>query len=120
MEPSATLTDRPAGTRIPVFTVGQIVQRIRGAIEQQFPAAVWVEGELSNCSYAASGHIYFTLVDDQVTDRLGQPIVLPCAFFRGANQHLKVRLEDGMQFHAHRVGADAGDAIYVAPPIMPP
>ena len=79
------------------LTVGEVVSRIRGLIEQAFPAPVWVEGELSNCSFPASGHIYFSLVDERATDRLGQRLVLPCAFFRNANQHLKFTLENGMK-----------------------
>jgi exodeoxyribonuclease VII large subunit len=79
------------------LTVGEVVLRIRGAIERQFPSPVWIEGELSNCSYPASGHIYFSLVDVQATDRFGQRLVLPCAFYRGANQHVKFRLTDGLK-----------------------
>ena len=79
------------------FTVGEIVTRIRALMEQQFPEAVWVEGELSNCSYPASGHIYFSLVDEKTTDRFGQRLVLPCAFYRGFNQHLKFKLTDGLK-----------------------
>jgi len=94
-----TLTaDTPAVTAPPkAFTVAQVVARLRGLIEREFPAALWVEGELSNCSYAASGHIYFSLVDEQATDRFGQRLVLPCAFFRNANQGLKFTLTDGLK-----------------------
>jgi len=79
------------------FTVAEVVLRIRGIIEQQFPSPIWVEGELSNCSYPASGHIYFSLVDGATTDRFGQRLVLPCAFYRGANQHVKFKLTDGLK-----------------------
>ena len=80
-----------------VLTVAEVVSRIRALIEREFPASLWVEGELSNCSYAASGHIYFSLVDERTMDRLGQRLVLPCAFFRNANQHLKFTLTDGLK-----------------------
>lgn len=79
------------------FTVAQIVLHIKALIERQFPAAIWVEGEVSNCTYAASGHIYLSLVDEQATDRFGQRLVLPCAFFRNANQSLKFKLTDGLK-----------------------
>ena len=79
------------------LTVAQVVARIRALIEREFPLPVWVEGELSNCTYHTSGHIYFSLVDEQVTDRFGQRLVLPCAFFRNANQHLKFKLTDGLK-----------------------
>lgn len=90
-------TGHPSATTPKALTVAQVVSRIRGAIEAGFPSPIWVEGELSNCSFPSSGHIYFTLVDEQVTDRSNQRLVLPCAFFRGANQHLRFKLEDGMK-----------------------
>ncbi len=91
-------TDAPhTQTTAKALTVAEVISRIRGLIERQFPSAIWVEGELSNCSYPASGHIYFSLVDDTVMDRFGQRIVLPCAFFRGANQRLTFKLADGLK-----------------------
>jgi exodeoxyribonuclease VII large subunit len=44
------------------WTVSQLTERIRGALEPPF-FDVWVEGEVSNLSFAASGHWYFTLKD---------------------------------------------------------
>ncbi len=79
------------------LSVADVVSRIKALIEQQFPSPVWVEGELSNCSYPASGHIYFSLVDERVTDRFGQRLVLPCAFYKGVNQNLKFKLVDGLK-----------------------
>ena len=91
-------TDSPRLQTAPkALSVGQVVSQIRALIERQFPAPLWVEGELSNCSYPSSGHIYFSLVDEQATDRFGQRLVLPCAFYRGANQHLKFTLTDGLK-----------------------
>ena len=85
---------RPASAPL---TVGEVVSRIRGLIERQFPSPIWVEGELSNCTYHQSGHIYFNLKDEHATDRWGQPIILPCAFFRNANKHVKFKLVDGLK-----------------------
>lgn len=79
------------------ITVAQVVRRIRDLIEGQFPTPIWIEGEVSNCTYASSGHIYLSLVDEKVTDRFGQRLVLPCAFFKNANASMKFRLEDGMK-----------------------
>ena len=87
----------PASLPAKALTVADIVTRLRELIERQFPAPVWVEGELSNCSYPSSGHIYFSLVDERVTDRFGQRLVLPCAFYRGAKQHVKFKLTDGLK-----------------------
>ena len=86
------LAARPAA-----LTVAQVVGQIRALIEQRFPSPLWIQGELSNCTYAASGHIYFSLVDETATDRFNQRLVLPCAFFKGANQHLKFKLTDGLK-----------------------
>lgn len=101
MEPSVTTTaidaTPPRVTPPKALTVAEVVLRVREIIEQRFPQPLWVEGELSNCSYPASGHIYFTLVDERATDRFGQRLVLPCAFFKGANRHLTYKLEDGMK-----------------------
>lgn len=96
-EPGTPLEAASLRTTPQALTVGEVVARIRALIERQFPSALWVEGELSNCSYPASGHIYFSLVDERVTDRFGQRVVLPCAFYRGANQHLKFKLTDGLK-----------------------
>ncbi len=79
------------------FTVAEVIGRIRRFIEAQFPAPIWIEGELSNCSFPASGHIYFDLKDEHATDRRGQPLMLPCAFFRGANASLKFKLTNGLK-----------------------
>src|SRR3989338_7398940 len=96
--PAAATDASPVSLHAPkALTVGEVVARLRTLIEQQFPEAIWVEWELSNCSFPASGHIYFSLVDDQATDRFGQRLVLPCAFFKGANQALKFALEDGQK-----------------------
>lgn len=102
MEPSvapATEPTSPPRFRLEVkaLSVAQVVSHIKALIERQFPSAIWVEGELSNCSFPSSGHIYFSLVDDAMTDRFGQRLVLPCAFYRGVNQHLKFKLADGLK-----------------------
>lgn len=97
LSPAETI-DAPAISSTPkALTVGEVVGRIRSLIKQAFPQPVWVEGQVSNCTYHSSGHIYFSLVDEQATDRLGQRLVLPCAFFRAANAQLKFRLEDGLK-----------------------
>ena len=95
----AQAATNPLTTQTPpkALTVGEVVLHIRSLIEQCFPLPLWIEGELSNCSYAASGHIYFSLVDEKQTDRFGQRLVLPGAFFRNANQHLKFKLTDGLK-----------------------
>jgi exodeoxyribonuclease VII large subunit len=48
---------------------------------------IYVKGEVSNCKYHTSGHIYFTL-----KDQLGQ---LACVMFAGQRRGLTFRLEEG-------------------------
>ncbi len=52
-------------------------------------ADVRVEGEVSNCRPAPSGHVYFTLKDGEAQ--------LPVVFFRRQAMLLRFRLEDGLQ-----------------------
>lgn len=75
-------------TRRRIYTVSQLTREIKTLLEGALPD-VWVEGEISNCKQAASGHIYFSLKDAQSQ--------LTCAFFKGANQGLKFTLADGQQ-----------------------
>ena len=51
--------------------------------------AVLVKGEVSNCKYHSSGHIYFTLKDLKGT--------MNCVMFAGNRQGLKFRLMEGQQ-----------------------
>jgi exodeoxyribonuclease VII large subunit len=71
-----------------VFTVSELTARIKGALEEAFPA-VWVEGEVSNLRTPSSGHAYFTLKDDVAQ--------LRCVLFRGRGRRVRFELEDGLQ-----------------------
>ena len=47
-----------------VYSVGQVNQYIKNMFAQDFLLErILVRGEVSNCKYHASGHIYFTLKD---------------------------------------------------------
>jgi exodeoxyribonuclease VII large subunit len=70
-----------------VWTVSEINERIAGLIEGSFPD-VWIEGEVSNCRPAQSGHIYFTLKDARSQIR--------CVCFRDQARLLKCKPEDGL------------------------
>ena len=49
-----------------VHSVSEITNLLKKLIEQHPPFKnVWVQGQVSNCSHAGSGHIYFTLKDEQ-------------------------------------------------------
>ena len=47
-----------------VYTVTQLTTRIRATMENAFPE-VWVEGEVSNLRIPSSGHVYFSLNDQE-------------------------------------------------------
>jgi exodeoxyribonuclease VII large subunit len=91
-----TVAEPPVQARA-ALTVGAVIARLRGSLEREFPDPIWVEGELSNCSFPSSGHIYFSLKDEREMDGRGQPIILPCTFFRHANQFVRFKLEDGLK-----------------------
>ncbi|MBZ5552189.1 MAG: exodeoxyribonuclease VII large subunit [Acidobacteriia bacterium] len=74
-----------------VFTVSEITGRIKGLLEAEF-ASVWVEGEISNFTRAASGHLYFTIKDDTAQ--------LRCVCFRTHARGIRFRLEDGLKIVA--------------------
>lgn len=51
--------------------------------------AIFVRGEVSNCKYHSSGHIYFTLKDDKGT--------VSCVMFAGNRNRLDFKLAEGQQ-----------------------
>lgn len=71
-----------------IYTVSSLTGRIKSLIENSFPP-VWVEGELSNFVSHGSGHMYFSLKDENAQ--------LRCAFFRQYNSSLAFAPGDGMQ-----------------------
>jgi exodeoxyribonuclease VII large subunit len=71
----------------PVFTVAELTARIKGQLEEGFPA-VWVEGEISNLRLPASGHAYFTLKDAEAQ--------LRCVLFRNRFRRVRFDPEDGV------------------------
>jgi exodeoxyribonuclease VII large subunit len=54
-----------APVRVPVrpmlYTVRELINELRQHIEGAYAGLINVEGEVSNCRPAASGHLYFTL-----------------------------------------------------------
>ncbi len=57
-----------------ILTVRALTEHLRRSLEGRFPF-VWVRGEVSNLSRPGSGHIYFSLKD--------QDAQLQCVWFRG-------------------------------------
>jgi exodeoxyribonuclease VII large subunit len=71
-----------------VWTVSELTARIRDLLAKNF-TGITVQGEISNCREAQSGHFYFTLKDDRAQVR--------CVFFKQAQRGIKFRPEDGLQ-----------------------
>jgi exodeoxyribonuclease VII large subunit len=70
------------------WTVSELTGKIRDLLAKNF-TDITVQGEISNCREAQSGHIYFTLKDDRAQVR--------CVFFKQQQRGIKFRPEDGLQ-----------------------
>lgn len=71
-----------------IFSVGQINRYVKNMFTQDFILQkIYVKGEVSNCKYHASGHIYFSLKDETG--------VLSCVMFAGHRRGLAFRMKDG-------------------------
>jgi exodeoxyribonuclease VII large subunit len=72
----------------PIHSVTDITRAMRETLEADFDD-LWVEGELSNFTRAASGHCYFSLKDDDAQIR--------CVMWRHRTKHVYFEPDDGMQ-----------------------
>lgn len=73
-----------------IYSVSYVNQYIKNMFSEEYALSViFVKGEVSNCKYHSSGHIYFTL-----KDRGSQ---LTCVMFRGDRKGLPFLMEDGME-----------------------
>ena len=89
-----------------VYTVGQINSYIKMMFSQDFLLnRVSVKGEISNCKYHGSGHIYFSLKDETGA--------ISCVMFAGSRKNLSFRLENGQRVvAAGSVGVYERDGTY--------
>ncbi|MCR9292581.1 MAG: exodeoxyribonuclease VII large subunit [bacterium] len=69
------------------LSISQLNWYIKNLLEQSVPK-VWVEGEISDLSRPSSGHLYFTLKDDQSQVR--------GVIWRSTAARMKFQLKDGM------------------------
>lgn len=73
-----------------VYSVGQVNRYVKNMFVQDFVLKkIYVKGEVSNCKYHPSGHIYFSLKDETG--------VLSCVMFAGHRRGLAFRMKDGDQ-----------------------
>src|SRR5213594_2686557 len=70
------------------WTVSELTAKIRDLLAKNF-TDITVQGEISNCREAQSGHVYFTLKDDRAQVR--------CVFIKQQQRGIKFRPEDGLQ-----------------------
>lgn len=73
-----------------VYTVGQVNSYIKNMFTQDFMLnRIYIKGEVSNCKYHTSGHIYFTLKDETGT--------IACVMFAGQRAGLNFHMEEGQK-----------------------
>ncbi len=80
--------DRQAGK---VYSPSELNHEARLHLEAGF-GRIWIEGEISNLSQPASGHIYFSLKDAKAQ--------ISCALFRGNTYGIGFKPENGMLVRA--------------------
>ncbi len=83
----------PDASRL-LLTVTALNRQVRETLQRSFPL-LNVAGEISNLTRAASGHIYFSLKDENAQVR--------CVMFRNRAQLIPWRLENGQQVEAQAV-----------------
>ena len=71
-----------------IYTVSDLTARIRELLAKNF-TDVTVQGEISNCRAASSGHYYFTLKDERAQVR--------CVLFKQQQRGMKFLPEDGIK-----------------------
>ncbi|MCI9075111.1 MAG: exodeoxyribonuclease VII large subunit [Dorea sp.] len=73
-----------------VYTVRQVNTYIKNMFTQDFMLnRIYIKGEVSNCKYHTSGHIYFSLKDESGT--------IACVMFAGQRGGLSFRMKEGQQ-----------------------
>ena len=71
-----------------IYSVGQVNRYVKNMFTQDFVLQkVYIKGEVSNCKYHPSGHIYFSLKDETG--------VLSCVMFAGQRRGLAFRMKNG-------------------------
>ena len=73
-----------------VYTVKQVNAYIKNMFTQDYMLTrIYVKGEVSNCKYHTSGHIYFSLKDESGT--------IACVMFAGQRGGLSFHMSEGQQ-----------------------
>ena len=71
-----------------VYSVGQVNTYIKNMFTQDFLLnKIYIKGEVSNCKYHTSGHIYFSLKDETGA--------MACVMFAGSRKGLAFQMKNG-------------------------
>lgn len=71
-----------------IYSVGQINSYIKNMFEQDFMLKkISIRGEVSNCKYHSTGHIYFSLKDESG--------VINCVMFASDRKNISFHMEEG-------------------------
>ena len=71
-----------------IYSVGQVHTYIKNMVQQDFMLnRIYVRGEVSNCKYHTSGHIYFSLKDETGA--------MACVMFAGQRKGLAFSMKNG-------------------------
>ncbi|MDE6386706.1 MAG: exodeoxyribonuclease VII large subunit [Lachnospiraceae bacterium] len=105
-----------------VYTVAQVNSYIKNMFTQDYMLqSIMVKGEVSNCKYHSSGHIYFTLKDAKGT--------IACVMFSSNRAGLRFQMSEGQQvvvsgsidvyerdgkyqLYANKISLDGAGALY--------
>ena len=73
-----------------VYSVGQVNTYIKNMFQQDYLLnRLYVKGEVSNCKYHTSGHVYFSLKDETGA--------IACVMFAAQRSNMKFRLQEGQR-----------------------
>ena len=73
-----------------VYSVGQVNTYIKNMFQQDYLLnRIYVKGEVSNCKYHTSGHVYFSLKDETGA--------IACVMFASQRSMMKFRLSEGQR-----------------------
>ncbi len=73
---------------VKIYSVSELSQLIKELLESNF-YGVWIEGEVSSMRYSSTGHLYFSLVDDNAS--------IGAIIYRGKLKRLGFELSNGMR-----------------------
>ena len=77
-----------------IYTVSEITKYLKDLLAiDPLINDIWLTGEISNFHHHSSGHMYFTLKDENSA--------IAAIMFKGYNSQLKFQLEDGLKVIAH-------------------